>query len=153
MALSGTMIICAARRSGGSDSGVRGYILLDRACEPTDQWHEAAEQAKQSLHGRPIITTEEVLSEFLTFFSQFGSDFRATAARLVRGVMSNADVTLLPQSHGSFVAGLHLYESRLDKDYSFTDCVSMTVMRELKIHDVLSHDRHFAQEGFKLLLV
>jgi predicted nucleic acid-binding protein len=37
-----------------------------------------------------------------------------------------------------------------DKDFSFTDCTSFTVMRELKIREVLTTDRHFAQIGFGL---
>jgi predicted nucleic acid-binding protein len=51
-----------------------------------------------------------------------------------------------------FLKGLDLYESRLDKGYSLTDCISMIVLRERRITDVLTHDRHFAQEGFNILL-
>ncbi len=47
---------------------------------------------------------------------------------------------------------MSLYESRLDKGYSLTDCISMTVMRERNISDVLTHDNHFRQEGFKILI-
>ena len=36
-----------------------------------------------------------------------------------------------------------------DKDYSFTDCTSFVVMKELKLKQALTTDRHFAQMGFQ----
>jgi predicted nucleic acid-binding protein len=47
--------------------------------------------------------------------------------------------------------GLGLYEKRLDKGYSLTDCISMNTMRRLSIDTVLTNDRHFVQEGFRIL--
>jgi predicted nucleic acid-binding protein len=38
-----------------------------------------------------------------------------------------------------------------DKDFSFTDCTSFVVMRELRLTDALSTDRHFRQMGFQIL--
>lgn len=35
-----------------------------------------------------------------------------------------------------------------DKDFSFTDCTSFTIMREMKLREALTTDRHFAQMGF-----
>jgi predicted nucleic acid-binding protein len=35
-----------------------------------------------------------------------------------------------------------------DKDFSFTDCTSFVVMRELKLREVLTTDRHFSQMSF-----
>jgi uncharacterized protein len=35
-----------------------------------------------------------------------------------------------------------------DKDFSFTDCTSFAVMRELKLREALTADRHFSQMGF-----
>ena len=58
---------------------------------------------------------------------------------------------MVRHTHESFLAGLALYKARADKGYSLTDCISMTAMRERNITEVLTHDRHFAQEGFTLL--
>jgi len=38
-----------------------------------------------------------------------------------------------------------------DKDYSFTDCTSFVVMKELKLKEALTTDRHFRQMGFHTL--
>lgn len=44
-----------------------------------------------------------------------------------------------------------LFFRHRDKDYSFTDCTSFVVMRELRLKDVLTTDRHFRQAGFQPL--
>jgi uncharacterized protein len=61
-------------------------------------------------------------------------------------------VIVRPQSHQTFLDGLSLYKSRPDKGYSLTDCISMQAMHQEGITEVLTHDAHFAQEGFALLL-
>ena len=38
-----------------------------------------------------------------------------------------------------------------DKPFSFTDCTSFVVMRELRLTQALTTDRHFRQMGFHLL--
>jgi hypothetical protein len=38
-----------------------------------------------------------------------------------------------------------------DKDYSFTDCTSFVVMKELKLRQALATDKHFSQMGFEVL--
>ena len=37
------------------------------------------------------------------------------------------------------------------KDFSFTDCCSFVVMRELRIRRVLTLDHHFRQMGFEVV--
>jgi len=39
-----------------------------------------------------------------------------------------------------------------DHDYSFTDCASFVVMRELRLSQALTTDGHFAAAGFETLL-
>lgn len=46
-----------------------------------------------------------------------------------------------------------LFEKRLDKAWSLTDCISIIVMQERGIKDVLTSDRHFVQAGFNALLL
>jgi hypothetical protein len=45
-----------------------------------------------------------------------------------------------------------LYKTRPDKGYSLTDCSSMLLMRERRLSEALTTDRHFEQEGFTALL-
>jgi hypothetical protein len=42
-----------------------------------------------------------------------------------------------------------LYENRLDKDWSLTDCVSVTVMTQRGLSEALTADHHFEQAGFR----
>jgi hypothetical protein len=51
-----------------------------------------------------------------------------------------------------FHAAANLFRRHADKAWSFTDCVSFVVMRELRIRDAFTTDHHFKQAGFHLLL-
>jgi predicted nucleic acid-binding protein len=119
---------------------------------PKDQWHQAAVNASRRLAGCHLVTTEEVLTEVLNAFSEAGRVLRQEAVTLVRDLHADATVTIHPQSHQTFLSGLALYEARPDKGYSQTDCISMNTMRQEGITEVLTHDNHFTQEGFQILL-
>jgi predicted nucleic acid-binding protein len=117
-----------------------------------DQWHQRVLAATRLLGTTPIVTTEEVLVEVLAALSGAGPAVRRSAAQAVRGFQSNPRIEIIPQSSASFEAGLDLYERRLDKTYSLTDCISTQTMRQRGITQVLTRDHHFEQEGFVLLL-
>jgi uncharacterized protein len=122
------------------------------AANRKDQWHTKVVRAVRSLGAMMLVTTEEVLDEFLTHYSGHDPAMRGVAASTVRKALSNPLVTVLPQSHQSFLSGLALYEARPDKGYSLTDCISMETMRAEGISEILTHDNHFTQEGFTILL-
>ena len=68
-------------------------------------------------------------------------------------MMSDPNIQIIPQTHSSFLQGLELYENRLDKEYSLTDCISMQIMTQMGITKILTHDKHFTQEGFDILFL
>ena len=117
-----------------------------------DQGHATAQTVSQTLLGAQIVTTDEALSEFLAHFSGHGPVMRQVATHFVESVLSDPDVAVRPQSHQTFLEGLALYKARPDKRYSLTDCVSMEAMRQAGICEILTHDGHFTQEGFVILL-
>jgi predicted nucleic acid-binding protein len=117
-----------------------------------DQWHQAAVTIGRRILGCQLVTTDEVFTEVLTAFCEARPTLRQRAATLVRNLYQKPTVTVHPQSRQTFLSGLSLYESRSDKEYSLTDCVSMAAMRQEGISEVLTHDNHFTQEGFTILL-
>lgn len=104
----------------------------------------------RSLPPLAIVTTDEVLTELLTFCAS-DKQLRVEAALVVNDVLASTNMRVLPQTRRSFLAGLALYQARPDKGYSLTDCISMESMRRAGLTEVLTNDRHFEQEGFRAL--
>jgi uncharacterized protein len=119
---------------------------------PKDQWHARAVEVGTGIEGRDLVTTESVLIELMNFFGEYGAGFRLKTARLVQALLDRDDVEIAIQTQSDFLAGIDLYRARPDKGYSLTDCISMNAMKERDLTEVLTHDHHFAQEGFVILL-
>jgi len=119
---------------------------------PADKWHQDARAFGQANAEAPLVTTEAVLTEVLNYFSEAGERMRRAAAALCDQTITHANTLVLTQTREVFSRGFDLYKARPDKGYSLTDCISMIEMRGRNISDVVTHDRHFAQEGFNLLL-
>ncbi|MFN0165401.1 MAG: type II toxin-antitoxin system VapC family toxin [Bryobacteraceae bacterium] len=114
--------------------------------DSTDNAHERARRITDE-----IVTTDEVLAEYLTFFCAAPESIRSEVALTVEDILQDPAVKVIPQSRESFLAGLTLYRARPDKGYSLTDCVSMAAMRREGLSEALTNDRHFEQEGFRAL--
>jgi uncharacterized protein len=119
---------------------------------PADQWHKAAKQFNEENPETLLLTTEEVLTEFLNYFAESGKSRRRIVGAMCEQVLVHPNITVVPQTHESFLQGLDLFRRREDKGYSLTDCISMAMMLERGIQEVLTHDSHFKQEGFTILL-
>jgi predicted nucleic acid-binding protein len=98
-----------------------------------------------------IVTTDEVLTEYLTFFATAPEPMRREVAGSVQAILANPAIRVIPQSRGSFLAGLDLYSQRPDKRCRLTDCISMQTMRQEGLTEALTNDPHFEQEGFRAL--
>jgi predicted nucleic acid-binding protein len=120
--------------------------------DPRDSWHGRALAASHSLGTVRIVTTEPILIELLNFFAAAGPRWRREALATVESIRQSQSVDVLPYLDTPLDDGLALYAARDDKAYSMTDCISMQWMRSAGVYEVLTHDEHFAQEGFVLLL-
>ncbi|MCY7375147.1 MAG: PIN domain-containing protein [Pyrinomonadaceae bacterium] len=119
---------------------------------PKDQWRRRAFEVSGELDNFSIITTDEILTETLNYFAESGKYFRGIVVREIEKILLNQNVEITDATHENFLDGFELFRSRLNKGYSLTDCISMNIMREYNISDILTHDRHFSQEGFQVLL-
>ncbi|MGI0480404.1 type II toxin-antitoxin system VapC family toxin [Geminocystis sp. CENA526] len=118
---------------------------------PEDDYHQEVLKLSYSLSEIIFVTTEEVLIEVLAFYSKSGYHLKQKTTTFINSILENSQIEVIKQTHESFTLGFKLYQQRLDKGYSLTDCISMNTMKQLKINEVLTHDVHFTQEGFIIL--
>jgi len=121
--------------------------FLIAVIDPFDQHHRQAARLNERTADGVFVTHEGVLSEFLTYFSGFGRIQRQKAVLRIRALRVHPQYDVAAFSL-LFQGALDLYAQRPDKEYSLVDCMSMTLMRERGITNVLTNDHHFRQEGF-----
>jgi predicted nucleic acid-binding protein len=126
-------------------------FYLIALAHPRDQWRPRVLAFSRALRDYHLYTVDEILAEFLTACSSSGTRIRQRAGQTVRNTLQDRQWTVFPQSRSSLLDALTLYEARLDKEYSLTDCIAMQTMRREGLTDVLTNDHHFTQEGFHIL--
>lgn len=120
--------------------------------DPADELHVRAIEAREQYSEVQLVTTEEVLTEFLTRMRTSEKNTRTDAVAFLADIMKIENVQVLSQSHESFEEGVRLFEARDDKNYSLQDCISVDAMERHEILHVLTNDHHFEQEGHVILL-
>jgi predicted nucleic acid-binding protein len=118
----------------------------------SDQLHQRALDvaAEVEQHGRRMVTTQAVLLEIGNSLAK--QRYRAAAASLVANAVSDPTIEVVPLSDDLFAAAVKLFQSRADKEWGLTDCVSFVVMQSRGIAEALTADGHFEQAGFRAML-
>jgi uncharacterized protein len=119
---------------------------------PHDDLHAKALTVARVTQGRPIVTSQMVLTEFLNYYASLGPSFRQQAVQVVRSLQQATEVEIVPQTDKQFQAALTFYAQRPDKEWSLVDCASFLIMQEQHLTEALAHDEHFSQAGFVPLL-
>lgn len=119
--------------------------LLNRRDE-----HHAAALNWASQQRPAVVTTEFVLLEVANFFKQ-PSD-RARFSAFVQSIEKDSATKIVRCDSKWFRRGLDRFSSRLDKEWSLTDCISFVVMEADRLTEALTDDHHFEQAGFMTLL-
>lgn len=122
-----------------------GWVACADAADPA---HKPAAAARDHWldHGGVLVTTDYVADETLTFLRlRLGLDAAEAWWRQVDG-SSRLRWEYVTLARADKARGL-FFRYR-DKEFSFTDCTSFVVMRELKLREALTTDHHFEQAGF-----
>jgi hypothetical protein len=134
------------------------HVFLDTAyafalINQSDKWHlESVDWQRRIIEeGAFLLTTEYILCEIADGLSSI--KYRKKAIQLIRILEQSEIIKIIPASTELFHKGLALFDKYSDKDFSLTDCISFSIMKELKIRRALTSDRHFIQAGFGALLL
>ena len=117
-----------------------------------DVWHQQARIVRAELVKKNyvFITTDFVLLEVADALCS--PICKKNTAIFLRNIYQLKSTRLIPLDRALFQAGLDLYETRLDKDWGLTDCISFVVMQREGIVEAFTSDKHFEQAGFTRLL-
>jgi len=134
------------------------FCFVDTVCwiallNRQDHLHEPADQLykKRMKSGFRFLTTSAVIEE--TANALCDPVHKSSVITFFHNIENSSRIEIVFVDPVLWSNGWVLYEQRLDKAWSLTDCISMEVMRERKIHDALTSDRHFVQAGFRALLI
>jgi len=111
---------------------------------PNDADHEAA-AAWLATNSAPLLTTDYVLDELLTLLRMRNEYTRAL--RLGESLLRQDLALLHWVSRDEVFDAWETYRRFSDKHWSFTDCVSRTVMIRRGIDTAFAFDAHFRQFG------
>ena len=96
-----------------------------------------------------LVTSTYVLDELCSLLlARHGHTLAARAGTALR--VSPA-LQIVHPARADEAEAWGLFLDRPDKHYSLTDCVSFRIMRKLRLDTAVATDRHFAQEGFRVL--
>ena len=98
------------------------------------------------------LTHSYVLAEFVTLAQTRGLP-RAPALAFIDGLQTNPEVEIIWVDEMLTRVALTMLQKQLDKTYSLCDAVSFVLMNQRRLNGALSTDNHFAQAGFRPLLL
>lgn len=116
-----------------------------------DQFHkQAKDYFKVALDTYEIVTSTFIVYETISFINcslknhQLAVDFLDR----IEEAQTLGHFNILKVTHGIQEKALTLFKKLDDKDLSFTDCTSFTLMKKEGIAKALTFDVHFEQMGF-----
>jgi predicted nucleic acid-binding protein len=118
-----------------------------------DDRHAAAVEFMRSASARSrrFVTTDYVINETATLL-QARRHWPQTT-RLFEGVLSSRACRVIWMDAERFGRIRDQFLRTLERGWSFTDCLSFDVMRELHLREALAKDAHFREAGFTALLM
>jgi uncharacterized protein len=125
------------------------YALADRR-DPLRTRSQEQVRARV-LAGSRLVLTDYILDEACTLAKVRAGSQAALA--LLRLVETSAGFRFEWVGSDRFDAAKAYFRKHADHGYSFTDCTSFIVMRELHLREALTSDHHFAEAGFRGLLL
>jgi uncharacterized protein len=123
------------------------YALIDRR----DAHHvNARNLVGRLIRGhRLLVTTDYIVTEAVNLANARAG--HQVGAKILDLVEQSSGIRVEWIGSLRFEATKVFFRRHKDHGYSFTDCTSFLLMRELRVADALTTDAHFQEAGFRML--
>lgn len=119
--------------------------------DKTDEHHAGALALMETVRRERIglVMSDYILDEAVTTaLTRIG---RETAVRVGEFILGSSVVRLVWLDEAIKLEAWEYFKRHSDKKYSFTDCTSFVLMKDMKVTKYLSFDEHFKQAGFSAI--
>lgn len=127
------------------DTGAFLALYLKR-----DQYHREAAKIFPTLP-RPFSTSNHIVDELATLLGRIAGF--AYAADRIADLYASESIEVLPSAREDETQAIRWMRKYADREISFTDCISFSMMRRLEIRTAFTFDRHFRDAGFQVIAV
>jgi predicted nucleic acid-binding protein len=114
-----------------------------------DQYHQIALNLAEQYENYPLITTDAI---FLESGNKLSANYRNEVVELIEQFLASDEIDVIRLTSELFDQSLRLYKKHQDKSWGLVDCFSFVVMKQHKVSQALTFDRHFIQAGFQALM-
>jgi predicted nucleic acid-binding protein len=115
-----------------------------------DQYHQKAGTFWEKIrkNQESCFTSNFVLDETFTLLGRWaGYNFSSVKAA---SIYASKLLNILRPTRDDEIKAIEFFRKSADQNVSFTDCISIVLMRNKNIKRVFSFDSHFERAGFKL---
>ncbi len=131
-------------------------LFLDTAfiqalLNPRDDYHNQAKRLFPRIRSASEVWITEAI--FVEVGNALSASNRNGAAQFIQQCYRTDNIRIVSVDTELLTEALALYQSRSDKAWGLTDCISFVVMQQQNITDAMTGDRHFVQAGFYALML
>ena len=126
-------------------------VFIQALLNGRDQYHIRARALLPRVrNAAEVWVTEAVLIEVGNALSAFN---RPAAIQFIQQCYQTQNMRVVSVDTQLLTRALQLYQSRPDKTWGLTDCISFVVMQEQNLIIAATADQHFSQAGYRALLL
>jgi uncharacterized protein len=126
-------------------------VFIQALLNPRDNDHDQAKQLFPRIRiASEVWITEAIFAEVGNALSAFN---RRGAVHFIQQCYRTENMRVVSIDTAPLMQALALYQSRPDKTWGLTDCISFIVMQQQNLIDAVTGDHHFIQAGFQALML
>jgi uncharacterized protein len=131
-------------------------LFLDTAfiqalLNPRDDYHNQAKQLFPRIRSASEVWITEAI--FVEVGNALSALNRTGSVQFIQQCYRTDNIKVISVDTELLMQALTLYQSRTDKAWGLTDCISFVVMQQNNLTDAVTGDRHFVQAGFRALML
>ncbi len=118
--------------------------------EEDDHRHDEAMRLFDEAMARKlcVVISDYIFDECVTTVNSRAD--HGTAVKAGAFILNSKIIELIWLDQDIILKAWEHFTTHADKGYSFTDCTSFVLMKEMKLPHYLAFDKHFEQAGFRL---